>query len=66
MTTFDIEAIQRAIGKLLYSTSQEDIKQVIQEHSELLSEQADAMLGSAIKNFRKQGDERTVQLLISK
>lgn len=67
MTTqeFDVQTIQTALMHLLkVSTPQEGIE-VLQQHPELLTEYADALLTALIENAQQQGQESFAKALSS-
>jgi len=59
----DQQAIQVALDAFIQTTTMEDAQKVIQQHPDLLSDQADLFFSSIIQSARKQGHEMTAQAL---
>ena len=57
------ESLQAALGAFIQTTSMEKALLVLQQHPELLTDQADLFFSSIIQSARQQGEENTAQAL---
>jgi len=57
--------LNTTLQKLLQAQSSEEATRILQQHPELLTDEADTLLGFYIEEARKQGDEEAVQFFKS-
>jgi len=63
MTPEKLDLLWAALEKLLAAKTPEESISILQQHPELLSEQADIMLDNLIHHAREQGNDDDAQLL---
>ncbi|RKZ91254.1 MAG: hypothetical protein DRR19_07775 [Candidatus Parabeggiatoa sp. nov. 1] len=57
------QTLQAALDAFIQTATMEEALDIIQQYPDLLSDQADILLGSIINNARKQGETLTAQAL---
>jgi hypothetical protein len=60
----ETSSLQQSLPQLVQASSWAEVQQLIEDHQELLSDEADAVLGEMIEHIQPEKDAKTATLLI--